>query len=157
MLRLRSDRIDTVVIIQCCQCNGNGDHAATPYGAPGVPWRLKNRGSNSCFVCLEHALDVHCRSCATPLGIEAYLVDPEVLNNDESSTSEPQVDHDEGTPQVVRTGPRFVSAAARLEYVADAPMKPVFCYLGQFFLNGNGLHGGQQRWRSRPVADSCGT
>jgi len=109
------NRIDTVVMIQCCRCNGNGDQAATPYGIPGVPWRPNNIGSNSRFVCLEHALYVHCSSCATPLGIEAYLVDPEALTNDESSSSVPAL-----TMESASGLHGSASSASRLMEVPDA-------------------------------------
>ena len=69
--------VDTLVAVQCCRCNGRGDQHISATGVPGVPYCGSSGGSNSRFVCLEHALDVHCRSCSTPLGIEAYLIDPE--------------------------------------------------------------------------------
>jgi hypothetical protein len=68
----------TVVQVVCCRCNGSGGRSPAAQGVPGIAY---NEGRPR-YLCRRHALDVHCRSCAAPLGIESFAVDTDALADD---------------------------------------------------------------------------
>ena len=57
----------TVVQVSCARCTGRGGKPPSAQGVPGVPFE----GGHPRFLCRTHALDIYCRSCATPLGYES--------------------------------------------------------------------------------------
>ena len=65
----------TVVQVVCCRCRGSGGHIPSAQGVPGVAY------SGGCprFLCRSHALEVYCRSCATPLGLESFAIDTDAI------------------------------------------------------------------------------
>ena len=70
-------RVSTVVSVTCCRCDGSGGCSPEPEGVPG---QASQEGSqNQRFLCLEHALEGYCRSCASFLGVEAFAIDPDAM------------------------------------------------------------------------------
>jgi hypothetical protein len=66
-----SVNVQTVIVVECPRCTGAGDQSPSPLGIPGVAFE----GGSPRFICMRHAMEVHCRSCSTPLGSEAFRVD----------------------------------------------------------------------------------
>ena len=56
--------------------------APTSLKPEGVPGQASQEGSqNQRFLCLEHALEGYCRSCASFLGVEAFAIDPDAMRD----------------------------------------------------------------------------